>query len=101
MIDGDFKGRPVQDAKEFVKQFSIDQGDAFIYAEPDGLVVSMSGDKCVAAHLDQRYLNRGTAENGGDPEGCDQGFGHVNGELTTFSSEAKHSFQQTLGWLSQ
>ena len=101
MIYGDFKGRPVQEAKELVKQSLIEKGDAFDYAEPEGLVLSRSGDECVAAHLDQWYLNYGTTLNGGDGEWCDQVLGHVNSELNTFSSEAKSAFQQTLAWLSQ
>lgn len=100
MIYGPFKGRSVQDAKKFVKQGLIDEGHAFHYAEPDGLVISRSGDECVAAHLDQWYLNYGTTENGGDGAWCDQVLGHIDGELNTFSSETKHAFQQTLGWLS-
>ena len=101
MIYGEFKGRPVQEAKELVRQTLIDSKNAFNYAEPDGLVISRSGDECVAAHLDQWYLNYGTTENGGDGEWCDQVLKHVDGELNTFSSEAKHQFEQTLGWLSQ
>ena len=101
MIYGDFKGRPVQEAKELVKRNLINEGNAFDYAEPEGLVISRSADECVAAHLDQWYLNYGTTANGGDGEWCDQVLGHVDRELNTFSSEAKNAFQQTLDWLSQ
>ena len=101
MIYGDFKGKPVQEAKNLVKQQLLDSGDAFNYAEPDGVVISRSGDDCVAAHLDQWYLNYGKAESGGDGEWCNTVLSHVDGELNTFSTEAKNQFEQTLGWLSQ
>lgn len=101
MVYGDFKGKPVQEAKVLVKDQLIESGLAFNYAEPDGVVISRSGDDCVAAHLDQWYLNYGKSENGGDGEWCDTVLSHVDGELNTFSSEAKHQFEQTLGWLSQ
>lgn len=90
MIYGDFKGRAVSEAKELVKESLISSGNAFNYAEPDGLVISRSGDECVAAHLDQWYLNYGTTEKGGDGEWCDQVLKHVQHGLNTFSQEAKN-----------
>ncbi|KAI1637709.1 hypothetical protein F4809DRAFT_640190 [Biscogniauxia mediterranea] len=101
MLYGEFSGRPVQEAKGLIQKQLIDTGNAFHYAEPDGLVISRSNDVCVAAHLDQWYLNYGTTESGGDGDWCNQVLQHVRGELNTFSSEAKHQFESTLGWLSQ
>ncbi|KAI6861803.1 leucyl-tRNA synthetase, partial [Hortaea werneckii] len=57
MIYGDFAGKTVEEAKPLVKQQLLDSGEAFNYAEPDGLVVSRSGDECVAGHLDQWFMN--------------------------------------------
>ena len=103
MLIGDFKGEPVTEAKAKVKKQLIDSGDAFEYAEPDGYVLSRSSDECVAAHLDQWYLNYGTAENGGDGEWCQQVIDHLNDKdgLKTYSTETKNAFEQTLGWLAQ
>lgn len=101
MLIGEFNGLPVQKARELVIQYLMDSNQALKYAEPEGLVVSRSGDECVAAHLDQWYLNYGTAENGGDEEWSNQVLKHVNGGLNTFTSEAKHLFESTLSWLSQ
>ncbi|EON64719.1 leucyl-tRNA synthetase [Coniosporium apollinis CBS 100218] len=101
MIYGDFKGKSVQEAKPLVREALLDSGDAFVFADIDGLVISRSGDECVAAHLDQWYLNYGTTANGGDGEWCDAVHDHLNGELNTFSSDTKNQFEQTLGWLSQ
>ncbi|KAI1119890.1 hypothetical protein F5Y10DRAFT_259415 [Nemania abortiva] len=102
MLVGEFKGKVVQEAKILVKNILINSGQAFEYAEPDGLVISRSRDECVAAHLDQWYLNYGTEENGGDGNWCSQVIGHLNsGDLNTFSTEAKNQFEKTLGWLGQ
>jgi leucyl-tRNA synthetase len=101
MIYGEWKGRPVSEAKELVKESLTSSGNAFNYAEPDGLVISRSGDECVAAHLDQWYLNYGSTEKGGDGEWCEKILKHVQNGLNTFSQEAKNQFEQTLGWLSQ
>ncbi|KAF2727071.1 leucyl-tRNA synthetase [Polyplosphaeria fusca] len=101
MIYGEFKGLPVSEAKDKVKESLIKSGDAFNYAEPDGLVISRSSDECVAAHLDQWYLNYGPSEKGGDGEWCNQVLSHLENGLNTFSSESKRQFEQVLGWLSQ
>ena len=102
MIIGDFKGEPVMEAKNKVREQLISSGDAFGYAEPDGHVVSRSGDDCVAAHLNQWYLNYGTSENGGDGEWCNTVLDWVRSDgVNTFSNEAKNAFEQVLGWLSQ
>ena len=62
MVIGDFKGESVQEAKPKVRQSMIDKGVAFAYAEPEGLVVSRSGDECIVALMDQWYLDYGEAE---------------------------------------
>ncbi|THW05095.1 leucyl-tRNA synthetase [Aureobasidium pullulans] len=98
MCYGEHKGKSVEQAKPLVRQALIDAGDAFNYAEPDGEVMSRSGDSCVAAHLDQWYLAYGKQE---DPEWQEEVLRHVNGELNTFSGEAKNAFEQSLDWLGQ
>ena len=59
MSIGDFKGEPVQEAKVKVRAQMIEKGVAFAYAEPEGLVVSRSGDECVVALIDQWYMDYG------------------------------------------
>ena len=59
MLVGDFKGEPVQEAKVKVRAQMIEKGVAFAYAEPEGLVVSRSGDECVVALIDQWYMDYG------------------------------------------
>jgi len=100
MLVGNFKGESVIEAKNKVKQLLIDSGDAFNYAEPDGNVISRSGDECVAAHLNQWYLDYGKdGSNGGEWQ--KQVLGHLDNGLNTFSTEAKNAFEQTLDWLGQ
>jgi len=98
MVYGKCKGMSVEEAKPIVRQELIDAGDAFNYAEPDGLVMSRSGDECVAAFLDQWYLNYGKA----DEEWQKTLLEYVESStLNTFTSEAKNAFEQAVGWLGQ
>lgn len=101
MAYGDFKGSSVIDAKPKVKQQLIDAGDAFEYAEPDGYVLSRSGDDCIVAHLGQWYMDYGTAEKGGDGAWQKQVVDHIQAEdgLKTFTTDTKNAFEQTLAWL--
>lgn len=57
MLIGNFAGKKVTDAKNMVKKEMIDAGDALLYYEPSGHVVSRSGDVCVVKYCDQWYLN--------------------------------------------
>lgn len=100
MIYGDFKGKPVEEAKNAIRKQLIDAGDAFPYAEPDGKVVSRSGDECVVALLDQWYMNYGTAANGGDGEWAEQVRSHIEGDLNLYYPEAKNQFLRVIDWLS-
>lgn len=100
MVYGEFAGKPVEEAKNLVRKQLIDAGDAFAYAEPDGKVVSRSGDDCVAALLDQWYMNYGTAANGGDGEWAEKVRSHIEGDLNLYYPEAKNQFLRVVDWLS-
>ena len=105
MIYGDFKGKSVEEAKPLVRQQLFDAGEAFNYAEPDGLVISRSGDECVAGHLDQWFMNYGVPEKSGDEKWQPKVLEYVRNEegkgLNTFSTEVKNAFEQVLFWLAQ
>jgi len=105
MIYGDFAGKSVEEAKPLVRQQLLESGEAFSYAEPDGLVMSRSGDECVAGHLDQWFLNYGTPERSGDESWQPTVLKHVTNEsgqgLNTYTSEVKHAFSAVLDWLAQ
>jgi leucyl-tRNA synthetase len=101
MVYGDFKGMSVQDAKPKVRQQLLEAGEAFNYAEPDGLVISRSGDECTAALLDQWFLAYGP----GDEAWRQQVLDHVHDKdglgFNAYSSETLHSIEGTLGWMHQ
>jgi leucyl-tRNA synthetase len=97
MLVGDFKGQPVEVAKPKVKDALIKNGEAFEYAEPNGHVVSRSGDECVVAYLGQWFLNYG--EN--DPAWRGQVLDHVKGGMETYSAETKNGFEKNLEWLNR
>lgn len=101
MIYGSYSGKSVADARDLVGKELKDQYLAFKYAEPDGLVISRSGDECIAAYLDQWYFNYGTAENGGDGEWNQTVLDYLKNEFNCYFPEAKHAFEQAIGWLAQ
>jgi leucyl-tRNA synthetase len=101
MIYGEFAGKTVEEAKPLVRQQMIDAGLAFAYCEPDGAVMSRSGDECVAAHLDQWFMNYGPPEKSGDEEWQPTVMNHLMNDLNTFSTETKNAFEQVLNWLTQ
>ena len=98
MIYGPYKGKSVEEAKPLARQDLVDAKDAFNYAEPDGEVMSRSGDYCVAGHLDQWYLNYGKS---GDEQWQQTTLDYVEDGLNTFTTETKTQFEISLGWLSQ
>ncbi|KAL0488015.1 leucyl-tRNA synthetase [Acrasis kona] len=59
MLQGEFKGTPVKDAKPLIRDLLIKNGQAIPYAEPENVVISRSGETCVVALLDQWFLNYG------------------------------------------
>lgn len=97
MLVGEYKGQSVEAAKPKVREALIKSGDAFEYAEPNGHVVSRSGDECVTAYLGQWFLNYG--EN--DPVWRDTVLKHVKEDLRTYSSETQNGFEKNLEWLNR
>jgi leucyl-tRNA synthetase len=97
MLVGEFKGQPVQEAKEKVRQFLINSGDAFPFADPSGKVVSRSADECVVAYLGQWFLNYG--EN--DKEWQQTVMGYVNNGLNCYTQETTNQFNANLDWLNR
>ncbi|KAL9653690.1 hypothetical protein ABK040_009164 [Willaertia magna] len=62
IVEGEFNGVLVRDAKPKIRQMLIDQGLAIPYGEPEKEVISRSGDKCVVSLTDQWYLDYGEEE---------------------------------------
>ncbi|ORX61652.1 leucyl-tRNA synthetase [Hesseltinella vesiculosa] len=94
MAVGEYKGMKVQDAKTKIRDALIAKKDAFVYNEPEGLIISRSGDECVVALMDQWYLDYGEEEWRKQTEQCLT-------NMQTFTIETRHQFEQTLGWLNQ
>ncbi|KAI1940343.1 cytosolic leucyl tRNA synthetase [Ophidiomyces ophidiicola] len=97
MLVGDFKGEPVQAAKDKVRKQLIESGDAFPYADPMGKVVSRSGDDCVVAYLGQWFLNYGP----NDPQWLIDTQNYVANCLNTYLPETRHGFEKNLEWLNR
>ncbi|KAH8114896.1 leucine-tRNA ligase [Phellopilus nigrolimitatus] len=94
MLVGEFKGLSVQDAKPKVRSAMIAANLAFAYAEPEGFILSRSGDECVIALMDQWYLDYGEATWKAQAE-------KLLARMNTYGSETRNGFEGSLGWLNQ
>ncbi|KAI0299066.1 leucine-tRNA ligase [Multifurca ochricompacta] len=94
MLAGEFKGEPVQEAKNKVRASMIGRGVAFAYAEPEGLVISRSADECVVALMDQWYLDYGEPKWRSEAE-------RLLARMNTYFAETRNGFEGTLAWLNQ
>lgn len=97
MLVGEFKGQPVQEAKDKVRKSIISSGDGFPFADPAAEVISRSGDECVVAYLGQWFLNYG--EN--DPEWQKTVLDYVADGLNTYIPEVANQFKANLEWLNR
>jgi leucyl-tRNA synthetase len=97
MLVGEFKGEPVQTAKDKVRESLIKSGDAFPFADPNGRVISRSADECVVAYLGQWFLNYGQE----DSEWQNTVMDWVSNGLNTYISETRNQFQANLDWLNR
>ncbi|KAL6933468.1 cytosolic leucyl tRNA synthetase [Hanseniaspora guilliermondii] len=93
MAIGKYKGEKVEVAKSKLKADMIADGTAFVYNEPEGLVISRSGDDCIVSLEDQWYVDYGEESWKAEAREC---LDHM--EL--FASEVKNAFEGTLNWLS-
>jgi len=59
MIVGDQKGKKVQAAKPLIRKALLEAGQALVYYEPEGAVVSRSGDDCIVAKSTVWYIDYG------------------------------------------
>lgn len=84
--------RPVQEAKPLIKDAMLASGDAIVYCEPENLVMSRSGDECVAALVDQWYLDYGEA-------GWKELARKCLDQLNTYGEETRNQFVSVLEWL--
>lgn len=92
MIVGKYAGEKVEDAKAKVKADLVASGDAFVYCEPEGMIVSRSGDECIVSLEDQWYLDYGEEQWKNQALDC---LSHMD----TFAKETRHGFESVLEWL--
>lgn len=92
MIVGDYKGDKVEVAKPKVKTDLIDAKMAFVYNEPEGVVISRSGDDCIVSLEDQWYIDYGEEEWKGQALECLE-------HMQTYTKETRHAFEGVLDWL--
>jgi leucyl-tRNA synthetase len=94
MMVGGHAGATVQEAKPLIRDELIAQGLAFAYCEPDGLVISRSGDECIVTLADQWYVDYGEAVWKAQAFECLAG-------MNTYHAEIRNGFEKTLDWLGQ
>lgn len=94
LLVGTFAGRKVSEAKNLVREEMIREGKAAMYYEPEGRVVSRSGDECVVAFVDQWYLGYGEETWRGMVDR------HIHSShFSAYSPQALTQFENTVGWL--
>lgn len=91
---GPFAGTPVPDARPLVKELLLRAGQAFPYADLEGKIISRSGDHCVAALVDQWFLDYGAKDWKAQTHTALE-------QLQTFGSETRAGFAHTIDWLKE
>ncbi|SCU95448.1 LAME_0F12200g1_1 [Lachancea meyersii CBS 8951] len=92
MIYGKYKGEKVEDAKNKLKADLIAAKQAFVYNEPEGLVISRSGDDCIVSLEDQWYVDYGEETWKNQALDCLE-------SMELFSPEVRNAFEGCLDWL--
>ena len=62
LLVGVAAGETVEKSKPIVKKHLLEAGMAVPYYEPEGLIISRTGDKCIVASCYQWFLNYGEEE---------------------------------------
>lgn len=92
MIHGKYKGMKVTEAKQKVREDMVAAGDAFVYNEPEGQVISRSGDECIVSLEDQWYVDYGEESWKKEAIECLE-------TMQLFAPEVKNAFEGCLEWL--
>ncbi|CCH42951.1 leucyl-tRNA synthetase [Wickerhamomyces ciferrii] len=92
LLYGPYKGEKVEVAKPKVKADLIAAGEAFAYNEPEGQVISRSGDQCIVSLEDQWYVDYG--EESWKAEALE-----ALHNMNTFTTETRNAFEGVLDWL--
>ncbi|RKP32709.1 leucyl-tRNA synthetase [Metschnikowia bicuspidata] len=92
MLVGKYKGESVESAKPKVKADMMAEGTAFVYKEPENLVMSRSGDECVVSLENQWYIDYGEQSWKNQALEC-------LASMETYGKETRHGFEAVLDWL--
>lgn len=92
MIYGKYKGEKVEVAKNKVKEDLIAAGEAFVYNEPESVVISRSGDECIVSLEDQWFVDYGDDAWKAQALECLE-------DMKLFAPEVRNAFEGVLDWL--
>mmetsp|Transcript_15787 Transcript_15787/g.42569 ORF Transcript_15787/g.42569 Transcript_15787/m.42569 type:complete len:1120 (+) Transcript_15787:457-3816(+) len=90
---GPYAGQKVSEVKDSIKQDLISSNQATRYFEPEGKVISRSGDECVVALCDQWYLKYG------DDDWTQRVRQHVENNFDMYNEAALNNLSHAVGWL--
>lgn len=93
---GEYKGVKVSEAKDKIKNNLVQNGEAFIYYEPDKKVISRSRDECIVAKVDQWLLRYGEEEwkKFVKEHVCSDNF-------NAYTKATQKSFEEIIDWLKE
>jgi leucyl-tRNA synthetase len=92
---GEFSGQKVSIAKNLIKKQLIDSNQAVIYYEPEGEVISRSGENCIVALCDQWFLAYD------DDQWRKSISEHISSNFKAYSSTVMKEFEDTVNWLGE
>ncbi|ODV59803.1 leucine--tRNA ligase CDC60 [Ascoidea rubescens DSM 1968] len=92
MIIGKYAGEKVEFVKAKVKNDIVESGEGFVYYEPEGVVMSRSGDECIVSKEDQWFIDYGESEWKSQALECLH-------SMNTFAPETQNAFEGVLDWL--
>lgn len=94
MTVGEMAGEPVMQAKKKIREQLLSSDQARLYSEPEGKVISRSGDECVVALCDQWYLEYGEPSWRAQVVQCLE-------KMNVYADETANAFDAVLGWLKE
>lgn len=92
LLVGKYANTKVCYAKKCVRNDLIASGDAFIYYEPEGVVISRSNDRCIVALVDQWFLDYGNEQWKHETK-------HALDKMNVYHPETYNQFKKILDWL--
>jgi leucyl-tRNA synthetase len=96
MLVGIAEGQTVEKAKPLVKQHMLDAGLAVPYYEPEGEIISRTGDTCIVASCYQWFLKYG------EDEWREFVREHlVSDGFKAYNTKTQHEFEIIIDWLKE